>query len=95
MSTPEWQVRVSPSLTVSVSPGTGDIHAVTAAGAEGRLLLAGLGPLRSADGGGWTLLLDAESGERWLIRISAASGLVCSVETAPDTGGRIPCSEAI
>ena len=62
---------------VRVSLPTGDVLS------GDRLLLAGLGPLRSATpAGDEGILLETVSGERWLVRLSPVSGLVAAVEPA-------------
>lgn len=62
---------------VRVSLHTGDVLS------GNRMLLAGLGPLRSATGAGdRAVLLVTVSGERWLVRMSPFSGLVAAVEPA-------------
>ncbi|BCJ45983.1 hypothetical protein GCM10010168_49310 [Actinoplanes ianthinogenes] len=59
-----------------VDLATGDVFR-----AGGRVLLAGLGPLLAADPAGEdALLLHTRDGERWLLRVSASSGLVASLE---------------
>jgi hypothetical protein len=85
---PEVLVRLATEIRVNLL--TGDLTA--GAGPLGRMLLAGLGALRSvsrADDDD-SVLLETMSGERWLIRISPVSGLVMAVEPVPDirTGRR-------
>ena len=71
---------------IRVDMHTGDLMA-KASNSRDRLLLAGLGPLRSAAGAGEdAVLLETLSGERWVVRMSPASGLVAAVE--PATGAR-------
>ncbi|GAA4956835.1 hypothetical protein GCM10025331_53630 [Actinoplanes utahensis] len=67
---------------IRVSLRTGDVLA-KAPNSRDRLLLAGLGPLRSATRSGeGEVLLETLSGERWLVRMSPVSGLVAAVEPA-------------
>lgn len=74
------EVVVSLSTEVRVSLRTGDLTA-KASNSRDRLLLAGLGPLRSATRyDEAAVLLETVSGERWLVRLSPASGLVSTVE---------------
>ncbi|MFI5843325.1 hypothetical protein ACIA8K_26820 [Catenuloplanes sp. NPDC051500] len=71
------EVVVGLATEIRVSLRTGDLTA------RDRLLLAGLGPLRSAcRAGEHTLLLETPSGERWLVRMSPVSGLVAALEPA-------------
>ena len=82
------EVVVSPGTDVRVNLLTGDLTAKSS-NSRDRLLLAGLGPLRCAvrtdeD----AVLLETVSGERWLVRMSAVSGLVSAVE--PATGIPLP-----
>ena len=67
---------------IRVSLLTGDVTA-KAPNSRDRLLLAGLGPLRSATRSGEdAVLLETVSGQRWLVRMSPISGLVAAVEPA-------------
>lgn len=77
------EVVVSLGTEIRVSLRTGDLM-TKVSGSGDRLLLAGLGPLRSAapSDDAQALLLETESGERWLVRMSSASGLVATVEPA-------------
>lgn len=71
---------------IRVSLRTGDLT-VRAGDSRDRLLLAGLGPLRRAvRSDARTVLLETATGEHWLVRVSAASGLVTMVE--PVTAAR-------
>ena len=77
------EVVVSLAKKVRVSLVSGDIVGLSADNEE-RLLLAGLGPLCSATKSGpSSLLLETRSAERWLVRISEASGLVAAIEPVP------------
>lgn len=76
------EVVIGLATEIRVSLPTGDLM-IKQSNSQDRLLLAGLGPLRSAvrcdeD----TVLLETVSGERWLVRISPGSGLVAAVEPA-------------
>lgn len=74
------EVIVSLLMTVRISLANGDVVGQIADTAD-RLLLAGLGPLRSAvKAGPSSLLLETSAAERWLVRISEVSGLVASIE---------------
>ena len=82
MLTDAPEVVVCLSTEVRISLLTGDLIAKTGHGPD-RLLLAGLGPLRSASRADEdAVLLETVSGERWLIRMSPISGLVSTVEPA-------------
>ncbi|GJF33187.1 hypothetical protein [Kitasatospora sp. NBC_01539] len=74
------EVAVPLFIDVRVDLATGDVVAPSA-GSRERLLLAGLGPLRSAvPDGPAGLLLETADGARWRLRISEASGLVESLD---------------
>ncbi|MFD9539291.1 hypothetical protein [Streptomyces sp. NPDC060022] len=86
MSAETAEVLVPLFIDVRISLTSGDVtcRPDTAPDAQERLLLAGLGPLRSASGcGNAGLMLEAVSGARWLVGISEESGLVASVERVP------------
>jgi hypothetical protein len=74
------EVVVGLATEIRVSLLTGDLMA-KASNSQDRLLLAGLGPLRSAARyDEEAVLLATVSGERWLVRMSPVSGLVSAVE---------------
>ncbi|PGH47297.1 hypothetical protein [Streptomyces sp. Ru87] len=76
------EVVVGLATEIRVSLLTGDLMA-KASNSNDRLLLAGLGPLRSATRDDEdSVLLETVSGERWLVRMSPVSGLVAAVEPA-------------
>ncbi|MEU8709162.1 hypothetical protein [Streptomyces sp. NPDC048565] len=76
------EVVVGLVTEIRVSLLTGDLMA-KASNSQDRLLLAGLGPLRSATRHDEeAVLLETVSGERWLVRMSPVSGLVATVEPA-------------
>jgi hypothetical protein len=76
------EVVVGLATEIRVSLLTGDLMA-KASNSRDRLLLAGLGPLRSASRyDEAAVLLETVSGERWLVRMSPVSGLVSTVEPA-------------
>ena len=76
------EVVVGLATEIRVNLLTGDLMA-KASNSRDRLLLAGLGPLRSAARSDEeAVLLETVSGERWLVRISPVSGLVAAVEPA-------------
>ncbi|MFJ8752660.1 hypothetical protein ACIREO_25485 [Streptomyces sp. NPDC102441] len=76
------EVVVGLTTEIRVSLLTGDLMA-KASNSQDRLLLAGLGPLRSAARyDEEAVLLETVSGERWLVRMSPVSGLVATVEPA-------------
>lgn len=78
-------VVVGPSIEIRVDLRTGDLTA-KASNSRDRTLLAGLGPLRSAARcDREAVLLETESGERWLVRMSPVSGLVAAID--PAVGG--------
>jgi hypothetical protein len=63
-------------MWIDVDLTTGDVTR-----ADGRVLLAGLGPLVAADRAGeHTWLLRTPAGPAWLLRVSPASGLVTALE---------------
>ncbi len=79
------EVVVGLATEIRVSLLTGDLMA-KATNSQDRLLLAGLGPLRSAARyDEEAVLLETVSGERWLVRMSPVSGLVAAVEPAVGT----------
>lgn len=77
-------VTVPLFIDVRVSLASGDVTARPPGpptDAPDRVLLAGLGPLRSAAPHGRSaLVLETAAGERWLVAISETSGLVASVD---------------
>jgi hypothetical protein len=76
------EVVVGLANEIRVNLLTGDLTA-KASNSRDRMLLAGLGPLRSASrSGGQAVLLETESGERWLVRMSPVSGLVAALDPA-------------
>ncbi|HJP72790.1 MAG TPA: hypothetical protein VJ914_00895 [Pseudonocardiaceae bacterium] len=76
------EVVVGLATEVRISLRTGDLMA-KASNSQDRLLLAGLGPLRSAaQYDEEAVLLETVSGECWLVRMSPVSGLVTTVEPA-------------
>jgi len=80
------EVVVGLATEIRVSLRTGDLMA-KASNSQDRLLLAGLGPLRSAARyDEEAVLLETVSGERWLVRMSPVSGLVATVEPAVGVG---------
>lgn len=80
------EVVVGLATEIRVNLLTGDLTA-KASNSRDRLLLAGLGPLRSAArSDDEAVLLETESGERWLVRMSPVSGLVATVEPAVGVG---------
>ncbi len=77
------EVLVSLVRKVRISLVSGDVVGRSADGGD-QLLLVGLGPLWSATKSGpSSLLLETRSTERWLVRISEASGLVAAIEPVP------------
>ncbi|MFE9765030.1 hypothetical protein ACFYPC_10925 [Streptomyces sp. NPDC005808] len=84
MSADTSEISVSLFIDVRISLLTGNVvarFANASSDAQDRLLLAGLGPLRSvAPRGNAGLLLENARGEQWLVDIAEASGLVASVE---------------
>lgn len=90
MTAAELVVRVSAMRSVSIDVGTGDVSAPADALAQRRMLLAGLGPVRAVSERDGALLFELESGEQWLVSISAVSGLVSAVEQVAETAGGLP-----
>lgn len=77
------EVIVSLAGKVRISLVSGDVVGRSADGGD-RLLLVGLGPLKSAaKSGPSSLLLETKSAEKWLVRISETSGLVAGIEPVP------------
>ena len=80
MPVESMEVVVALTTEIRVSLRTGDRMA-KASNSQDRLLLAGLGPLRSAvRSGDEAVLLETVTGVRWLVRMSPVSGLVAGVE---------------
>ncbi|MFJ8868897.1 hypothetical protein ACIRD6_24405 [Streptomyces sp. NPDC102473] len=74
------EAHVSLGGDIRVSLVSGDVVCRSADGGD-RLLLVGLGPLWSATRSGpSSLLLETVSSEKWLVRISATSGLIAAIE---------------
>ncbi|MFJ1598522.1 hypothetical protein [Streptomyces sp. NPDC088261] len=84
MTVDTMEIAVSLFIDVRISLVSGNVvarHPGASSDAQDRLLLAGLGPLRSVTRRGNTgLLLETARGEHWLVGLSEASGLVASVE---------------
>ena len=76
------EVAIGLAIEIRVNLRTGDLTA-KASNSRDRMLLAGLGPLRSAARCDQeAVLLETESGECWLVRMSPVSGLVAAVDPA-------------
>ncbi len=79
------EVVLGLATEIRVDLVTGDLTA-KASNSRDRLLLAGLGPLRSAArSDDDAVLLETVAGDRWLVRMSTVSGLVAAVEPAGAT----------
>jgi hypothetical protein len=88
MPVDDVEVVVGLAIEIRVNLLTGDLTA-KASNSRDRMLLAGLGPLRSAAlSDNEAVLLETESGERWLVRVSPVSGLVAAVDPAVASGAR-------
>lgn len=93
MPVDQEEVVVGLATEIRVSLRTGDLTA-KASNSRDRVLLAGLGPLRSAARyDEEAVLLETVSGECWLIRISPVSWLVAAVEPATGIRPAAPRSE--